>query len=124
LRNLPSEGEQDYLARRQDNDEIGTFGKFRTERNGSICRLVRSAKFVRRIKADRSLLSLGFLDFFVVVIKFHGNHFVDINILCRLFQHQCHERAAFEGLNGYRAAESVVLLFQCSTVPADRGIDS
>jgi hypothetical protein len=25
---------------------------------------------------------------------------VDINILCRLFQHQCRRRAAFAGLNG------------------------
>jgi len=48
---------------------------------------------------------------------------VDINILCRLFQHQCHQRAVFQGLNRYRGAESVVLLFSTSTVPADRDID-
>jgi hypothetical protein len=42
---------------------------------------------------------------------------VDINILCRLFQHQCHQRAVFQGLNRYRGAESVVLLFSNSTVP-------
>ena len=48
---------------------------------------------------------------------------VDINILCRLFQHQCHQRAVFQGLSRYRGAESVVLLFSTSTVLADRDID-
>ena len=48
---------------------------------------------------------------------------VDINILCRLFQHQCHQRAVFRGLNRYLGAESVVLLFSISTAPADRDID-
>jgi hypothetical protein len=49
-------------------------------------------------------------------ITLHGSS-VDINILCRLFQHKCHQRAVFQGLNRYRGAESVVLLFSTSTYP-------
>jgi hypothetical protein len=48
---------------------------------------------------------------------------VDINILCRLFQHQCRRRAAFAGPISISEADSVVFAVRCSLAPADRDID-
>ncbi len=49
---------------------------------------------------------------------------VDINILCRLFQHRCRRRAAFAGLNRNRGGRKrCFLLFSGSAAPADRDID-
>src|ERR1700730_6967310 len=49
---------------------------------------------------------------------------VDINILCCLFQHQCRQRAVFQGLNRYGGAESVCFaVFNAAPYPADRDID-
>jgi hypothetical protein len=48
---------------------------------------------------------------------------VDINIFCRLFQHQCRRRAAFAGLDRSRRPKTLFLLFSGSTALADRDID-
>jgi hypothetical protein len=43
---------------------------------------------------------------------------VDINILCRLFQYCCRQRAAFQGQNHHLGAESIVFaVFSAALYP-------
>jgi hypothetical protein len=48
---------------------------------------------------------------------------VDVNILCRLFQHQCPQRAVCQGLIAIEAPSSEFLLFSLQHWVADGDID-
>jgi hypothetical protein len=52
-----------------------------------------------------------------------GKRYVDVNILCRLFQHQCHQGAVCQGLIAIEAPKSEFLLFSLQHWAADGDID-